>query len=166
MFKAWATALILTSVGTALCLPQVPRGVFPKAPSLFAVAVTTQTSRRKGLRDCFQAGNSTCTGVGGIGFFAGKGIELRCLPLDRALGSLSQVGKGRLGLQTVKLCRLSKVWKCSPNSSFTAFWRHYCGKRFSFLPLFYSPFLGSLFTVLGWCSGHIQEKRKKTPSYS
>lgn len=91
-----------------------PEVFSPKPPSLFAVAVTTQTSQRKGLRDCFQVGNSTCTGVGGIGFFAAKGIELRCPPLNRSLGSLSQVGKGRLGLQTAKLCRLSKVWKCSP----------------------------------------------------
>lgn len=55
-------------------------------------------------------------------FFAGKGIELRCPALNKCLGLLSPVGKGRLGLQTVKLCRLSKRYgNVTPNSSFTAF---------------------------------------------
>lgn len=65
VFEAWATALILTSVCTDLWLPDEHRTVSPKAPSLSAVAASTQISQHKDLGDCFQVGNNICTGQGG-----------------------------------------------------------------------------------------------------
>lgn len=162
MFKAWAAALVLTSVCTALCLPWVPRSVFPKATSLLAVAVTTQTSQHKGLGDCFQVDNDTCTGLRGIGVFCWERHIAKVPELNRSLGLLSPVGKRRFGLQTVMLCGLSKRYgNVPPNFSFTAFQRPYCSQRCSFLMLFYFPFSGSLFTVLCWCSEHTQEEWKE-----